>query len=53
MIALMENTSKSWVAKHQLLVKKVPGIYAIAVKGVGLQTEEDPEMMDEENEYQT
>ena len=32
MCALMEDT-KSWVAKHQRIMRLVPGLYAIATKG--------------------
>ena len=32
MCALMED-SKSWVSKHQRIIRLVPGLYAIACKG--------------------
>eukprot|EP00485_Elphidium_margaritaceum_P008168 CAMPEP_0202685842 /NCGR_PEP_ID=MMETSP1385-20130828/1686_1 /ASSEMBLY_ACC=CAM_ASM_000861 /TAXON_ID=933848 /ORGANISM="Elphidium margaritaceum" /LENGTH=120 /DNA_ID=CAMNT_0049340301 /DNA_START=30 /DNA_END=392 /DNA_ORIENTATION=+ len=50
MAALMDDT-KSWVAKHQRIVRMVPGLYAIAVKGrLSDNTNENEEDEDDDME---
>eukprot|EP00483_Globobulimina_turgida_P002831 UN02836 len=47
MCALMED-NKSWVAKHQRIVRLVPGLYAIATKGrLSKENEDDHDDIDE------
>lgn len=45
-IALMDDR-KSWVAKHQRIINKVPGLYAIQLKGkIKTSVESDDEDFD-------
>ena len=48
MCALMSD-QKSWVAKHQRIMRLVPGLYAIATKG-SLSKDEDADPDDMEDE---
>mmetsp|Transcript_75362 Transcript_75362/g.67649 ORF Transcript_75362/g.67649 Transcript_75362/m.67649 type:complete len:114 (+) Transcript_75362:79-420(+) len=47
MCALM-NDQKSWVAKHQRIMRLVPGLYAIATKGRLSKEDNEHDDMDEE-----
>ena len=48
MVALMEDT-KSWVSKHQRIIRLVPGLYAIATKG-SLSKDDDNDDDDDEDD---